>query len=57
MASKAMDTVGVGRYILNFLIFGLIGLGIQYLLRDKGWTATWVNLAAVVTITVIVLSA
>jgi hypothetical protein len=37
------DVVGVGRYILSFLLAGLIGLAIQYGLRKKGWTATWIN--------------
>jgi len=43
MTTQEVDTVGTGRYVLNFLILGLIGVGIQYLLRDKGWTATWIN--------------
>ena len=37
------DVVGAGRYVLSFLPLGIIGLGIQYGLRKKGWTATWIN--------------
>ena len=37
------DVVGSGRYILSFILAGFIGLGIQYGLRKKGWTATWIN--------------
>ena len=35
--------VGPGRYILSFFLAGLVGLAIQYGLRKKGWTATWIN--------------
>ena len=35
------DTVGVGRYVLNFLLAGLLGLGLTYFLRKRGWLATW----------------
>ncbi len=37
------DVVGPGRYILSFFLAGLVGLAIQYGLRKKGWTATWIN--------------
>ena len=37
------DVVGVGRYILSFLLAGIVGLAIQYGLRKQGWTATWIN--------------
>ncbi len=37
------DVVGTGRYILSFFLAGLVGLAIQYGLRKKGWTATWIN--------------
>ena len=43
MTTQEVDTVGAGRYVLNFLILGLIGVGIQYLLRNNGWTAIWIN--------------
>ncbi len=39
------DVVGPGRYILSFFLAGLVGLAIQYGLRKKGWTATWINAA------------
>ena len=39
------DVVGLGRYILSFFLAGLLGLAIQYGLRNKGWTATWINTA------------
>ncbi len=42
-AMQDEDVVGAGRYILSFMLVGLIGLGIQYGLRKKGWTATWIN--------------
>ena len=41
--SSSEDVVGSGRYILSFLMAGLVGLAIQYALRKKGWTATWIN--------------
>ena len=37
------DVVGLGRYILSFLLAGIVGLAIQYGLRKQGWTATWIN--------------
>ena len=55
-ASQDEDVVGAGRYILSFLLLGFIGLGIQYGLRKKGWTATWIN-AVIFVILVMVLVA
>ena len=55
-ATQDEDVVGAGRYILSFLLVGFIGLGIQYGLRKKGWTATWIN-AAIFGLLVIVLAA
>jgi hypothetical protein len=40
------DVIGVGRYVLSFVMVGVIGLAIAFLLRKQGWTAIWVNLAA-----------
>lgn len=37
------DVVGLGRYILSFLLAGIVGLAIEYGLRKQGWTATWIN--------------
>jgi hypothetical protein len=54
-ASQDEDVVGAGRYILSFLLLGFIGLGIQYGLRKKGWTATWIN-AGIFLILVLVLA-
>lgn len=50
------DVAGAGRYILSFLLVGFIGLGIQYALRKKGWTATWIN-AGILTLLIIALAA
>ncbi len=50
------DVVGAGRYILSFILAGFIALGIQYGLRKKGWTATWIN-AVIFVILVMVLVA
>ena len=36
------DVVGAGRYVLNFCLAGLIGLGLTYFLRKHGWLATWI---------------
>jgi tetratricopeptide (TPR) repeat protein len=37
--------VGPGRYILNFLLAGLVGLVVTFALRNHGWLATWISLA------------
>ncbi len=50
------DVAGAGRYILSFLLAGLVGLAIQYGLRKSGWTATWIN-AVIFVILVAVLAA
>ena len=50
------DTVGAGRYILSFFLAGLIGLGIQYFLREKGWTAVGINAVIFVIILVFVIA-
>jgi hypothetical protein len=36
------DVVGAGRYILNFILAGLLGLGLTYFLRRSGWLATYI---------------
>ena len=41
--SEQEEVVGGGRYVLSFVLAGLIGLGIQYGLRRRGWLATWIN--------------
>ncbi len=38
------DVVGGGRYALNFLLAGFVGLGLSYFLRRRGWLATWLSL-------------
>ena len=43
MENSSEDVVGTGRYVLSFLLAGLLGLVIQYALRKKGWMATWIN--------------
>ena len=40
--SGAPDVVGAGRYVLNFILAGFIGLILTYLLRSHGWLATWI---------------
>jgi hypothetical protein len=40
---KPADPAGTGRYILSFLLAGLIGLGIQYWTRDYGWRGVIIN--------------
>ena len=37
------DVVGIGRYVLSFVLAGFVGLAVQYGLRRKGWMATWIN--------------
>ncbi len=37
------DVAGAGRYILNFFLAGLIGVGLTYFLRNQGWLATWIS--------------
>jgi len=41
----SQDVVGPGRYILNFLLAGLVGLVVTFALRNHGWLATWISLA------------
>ncbi len=36
------DEAGAGRYILNFLLAGIIGLILTFFLRRQGWLATWI---------------
>ena len=38
------DTAGPGRYILNFILAGLLGLMFTYFLRHEGWLSTWISL-------------
>ena len=53
---KDEDVVGAGRYILSFVLAGLIGLAIQYIPRKKGWTATWINAVIFVLIVILVIA-
>jgi len=41
----SQDAVGPGRYILNFLLAGLVGLVVTFVLRNHGWLATWISFA------------
>jgi hypothetical protein len=41
-AYAAEDVVGAGRYILNFILAGFVGLGLTYLMRRQGWLATYI---------------
>ena len=42
---RERDVVGAGRYVLNFILAGFIGLGLTYFLRYRGWLATWISVA------------
>jgi hypothetical protein len=46
------DVVGIGRWVLNFIIAGILGLIITFFLRKQGWTATWVCLGVSIALTV-----
>ncbi len=46
------DVIGAGRYILNFLLAGFVGLALSYFLRFRGWLATWISLATGVAVIV-----
>ena len=48
------DVVGAGRYILNFFLAGLIGLGLSFFLRFRGWLATWISLGVFIVAIVVV---
>lgn len=48
------DIVGAGRYILNFLLAGLIGLALTYFLRYRGWLATWISVAIFVVAVILI---
>jgi len=47
------DVVGAGRYVLNFFLAELIGLGLTYLLRERGWLATWISLGVLVVLIIL----
>jgi tetratricopeptide (TPR) repeat protein len=51
------DVAGAGRYILNFLLLGFIGLALTYFLRRQGWLATWICLALFVVVVILVAAA
>ena len=46
--SGEQDVVGAGRYVLNFLLAGVIGLVLTYLLRNHGWLATWISIPVLI---------
>jgi hypothetical protein len=56
MRTEAQDVIGAGRYILSFIMTGLIGLGIAYALRKEGWLAIWINAAILIAVIAIVSS-
>jgi hypothetical protein len=57
-AVEEEDVVGVGRYVLNFFLAGLIGLALTYFLRRNGWMATWISAGFfVLAVVVLVMSA
>ena len=47
------DVVGAGRYVLNFILAGVIGLGLTYFLRNRGWLATWISLGVLVVLIIL----
>lgn len=49
----AGDKVGAGRYILSFIMAGLIGVWIAYWARYYGYRAIWINLAIFVVLVII----
>ncbi len=52
-ADFAGDKVGAGRYILSFVLAGLIGVWIAYWARYYGYRAIWINLAIFIVLVVI----
>jgi tetratricopeptide (TPR) repeat protein len=50
------DGVGVGRYVLNFILAGFIGLGLTYFLRNRGWLATWISLVVFVVLVIVIVA-
>ncbi len=56
LAAIQDDVVGTGRYILSFFLAGLLGLALQYGLRKKGWTGTWINAVIFVTVVTMVVA-
>ena len=55
--SGAQDVVGAGRYVLNFLLAGFIGLILTYLLRNHGWLATWICIPVMIFVVIVLASA
>jgi hypothetical protein len=49
------DVVGIGRWVLNFLLAGLLGLAITFFLRKQGWLATWICLGVGIAATAIII--
>ena len=54
--SGAPDVVGAGRYVLNFLLAGVIGLVLTYLLRNHGWLATWICIPILILVVIVLTS-
>lgn len=54
--SGARDVVGPGRYVLNFLLAGFIGLILTYLLRNHGWLATWICIPVLILLVIVLTS-
>ena len=48
--APSKDRVGRGRYLLSFLLLGPVGLGIAFLMRDRGWTPIMISGAVVIPI-------
>ena len=54
--SDIEDVAGPGRYILNFLLAGFVGLLMTFFLRNHGWLATWISLAIFVAMLVMLVA-
>ena len=42
---QPVDKAGAGRYIISFILAGLIGLWVQYWTRHYGWRGVHINVA------------
>ena len=47
------DVAGAGRYVINFFLAGLIGLGLTFFLRNEGWLATWICIPIAIIVAVL----
>jgi len=50
------DIAGLGRYVLNSFLAGVPGLVLTYFLRHEGWLATWISLAILAAMVIILVA-